>query len=132
MLREVLMVKQVPGQPFRRWFTDQQHDLYVWYDDRRREIIGFQFCYGRNKDEKALTYLDDRGWKHSCVDDGETRKSEKGTTILGPAHMTPIMTKEAGYDAPELANRFGEASGDLDPEIAEYVQDKIRTSVEES
>jgi hypothetical protein len=55
MLREVLMVRQIPSQPFRRWFTDSQHDLYVWYDDRRKDIIGFQFCYEKRKDEQALT-----------------------------------------------------------------------------
>lgn len=130
MLSEVLMVRQVPGQPFRRWFTDMKHDLYVWFDDHRKKIIGFQYCYDVRGNEKALTYLVNKGWKHMEVDDGETRRSKKGTTILGPAHMTPIMAMNATYDARQLAEQFRETSGDLEPEIADYIYEKILASTE--
>jgi hypothetical protein len=128
MLREVIMVSQIPGQPFRRWFTDRKHDLYVWYDDRHKEIIGFQFCYEVDRKEHALTFLNDKGWRHTSVDDGETRKSKKGTTILGPAHMTPIMAAYAGYDVQELAERFKEISADIGGDISSHIYELISSS----
>ena len=72
-----------------------------------------------------------KGWKQTTVDDGETRKSKKGTTILGPAHMTPIMAAYSGYDVQELAERFKEISADIGADISSHIYELIRGSAVE-
>jgi len=39
MLREIRDVRQVSGEPMRRWFSDEDFDLIVWLDPEDR-IIG--------------------------------------------------------------------------------------------
>ncbi len=60
MLRELADVRQIPGEPRRRWFADDYFDLIVWFD-KRGQIIGFQLCYDLPRDEHALTWHEEHG-----------------------------------------------------------------------
>lgn len=51
MLVELKDVRQIPNDGFRRWFTDEDFDLIVWYEDDK--ITGFQLCY----DKKEMEFL---------------------------------------------------------------------------
>ena len=43
-LREIVDVRQVPGEPKRRWFSSDDIDLIVWLDDSGAPV-SFQLCY---------------------------------------------------------------------------------------
>ena len=70
MLSEIRNARQVEGEGFRRWFTDDYFDLIVWYGNDRR-LIGFQLCYDKQERERALTWTLEHGFQHNRIDSGE-------------------------------------------------------------
>ncbi|MEJ2640071.1 MAG: hypothetical protein P8010_10885 [Desulfosarcinaceae bacterium] len=112
MLREVQKTRQITGEPYRRWFSDETFDLIVWYDASEK-IIGFQLCYRAWPDEKALTWLRGEGFSHNRIDQGEGR----------PDHhkMTPILLPDGEFEAGRVLQQFLAAGTDLDPEVVGIV-----------
>ena len=55
MLYEIKDVQQEESGPFCRWFADRDFDLFVWYNEDD-SFFGFQLCYEKGKNEKALTW----------------------------------------------------------------------------
>ncbi len=83
MLHEIRAIRQLPGEPRRRWFFGSRMDLTVW-TDTQGEIIGFQLSYDKPRAEKALTWKRDSRFFHNRVDDGESKPGRhKGTPLLG-------------------------------------------------
>jgi hypothetical protein len=116
MLREVTDLKPRPGEPRRRWFTDEELDLFVWYDAQDR-VCRFELCYGKPSDEHALAWQEGTGLTHSRVDDGEA-------TPL--SNRTPIVVPDGAFPAARVAQRFQDSSRGLEPELAGLVLGKIR------
>ena len=120
MLVEYRNVRQVSGEGFRRWFSDDYFDLIVWYEGTRcshRDISGFQLCYDRSGYERALTWQRGRGFSHEKVDTGEGGR-------LG-LKSTPILVADGVFDACAIAERFREASRGMDPQIVKLVLDRV-------
>jgi hypothetical protein len=115
MLREIRDVKQVAGEPKRRWFSDEAFDLIVWVDPEGR-IIGFQLCYDKETEQKALTWLKDDGYQHSRIDDGDNP---------GKMKASPVLETDGHFDREGVGRRFRENKGDVPEEIAGYVYDRI-------
>ena len=121
MLTELSPVKQIKGEPRRRWFNSASEDLIVWYAEDN-SIFGFQLCYGRPVSESALTWLPKPGFTHNRIDDGEG---------VGLAHKrTPLLMSDSSFDAEALLDKFGEISGVLPNEIAAFVLEKLRECVD--
>lgn len=120
MLYEIRNVRQVPGEGFRRWFTDPGHDLVVWYPDRgSKRIEGFQLSYDKQEDEHALTWTRERGFEHHGVDAGDVAFSNK---------MSPVLVADGLPDVKKLSERFREVSVNVDPEIVYFVQKKLESA----
>jgi hypothetical protein len=117
MLSEIRNARQVEGEGFRRWFTDDYFDLIVWYEDDRR-LIGFQLCYDKQGRERALTWTHDHGFQHNRIDPGE---------MPGHSKMTPIIIADGTFNAGPVVERFRQSSGEIDPQIAEFVLDTVKT-----
>jgi hypothetical protein len=120
MLHEVQGARQVRGEGFRRWYTDQYFDLIVWYEgaDAAGPIAGFQLCYDKNSRERALTWRKGTGFTHEKVDDGE------GGRALG-AKMTPILVPDGIFDAAAVAKRLAEHTAEIDSRVASFVLEAI-------
>lgn len=116
MLSEIRNARQVPGEGFRRWFTDDYFDLIVWYGDDRT-LIGFQLCYDKQQQERALTWTRDQGFHHNRIDSGE---------VPGHSKMTPVIIADGAFSRDPVAERFRTACADIDPAIATFVFDTIR------
>lgn len=116
MLRETRSVRQIPGESPRRWFSDDFFDLIVWYSPRS-DIEGFQLCYQKGRDEKALTWFKDAGFSHNRIDNGEGR----------PGHhkMTPILTPDGLFDKDSILGLFKKESTEIDFTIASFVCEKM-------
>ena len=112
VLLEITQVRQVDGEPRRRWFTSSSMDLVVWLDDDDA-VAGFQLCYGRPTDENALTWRRGQGWSHARVDDGEDRP--------GKHKASPILLPGGSFDRHALATLFRVQCGEIDRDIAEFV-----------
>jgi hypothetical protein len=61
VLRQIGDVRQVPGEPTRRWFSDENFDLIVCFAPEN-EVIGFQLCYDKEIEQKALSWLKQDGY----------------------------------------------------------------------
>ena len=115
MLSEIANPRQVVGEGFRRWFTDDYFDLIVWYGDEDRPI-GFQLCYDKQTRERALTWTRAHGFQHDRMDAGET-----------PGHpkMTPIIVADGAFNRDPVAERFRGASARIDPLVVSFVLEKL-------
>ena len=118
MLREWTGVRQRPEEGRRRWFTDVDMDLIVWYTDAG-EIRGFQLCYEKQTDQHAVTWFADGTYSHARIDDGESGRA------IG-VKETPILVQDGVFDASEVAEAFRREAGDVDPDLRELVYERIR------
>jgi hypothetical protein len=116
VLKEVQLSCQPGGEPIRRWFSDDHHDLIVWLANDGG-IIGFQFCYDKSGDEHALTWLKDKGFAHRRIDDGEGR---------GLHHkMTPILIPDGIIDIGRIRSLFRLVCGEVDKDIVALVEKRL-------
>jgi hypothetical protein len=116
MLREIANVRQVEGEPRRRWFTDEHFDLVLW-DDESQHIVGFQLCYDKQKGERAVTWKEGGGYSHDTVDGGEDRP--------GRYKAAPILTADGRFDVERVAAGFLGHSGVLDSRSADFIYLKL-------
>jgi hypothetical protein len=117
MMKEILNVSQIPGEPRRRWFSDDYFDLIVWFDPRG-ETFGFQLCYDNKQNPRSLTWLRDKGFAHEGIDDGDD-------PLLG-YKSTPILVPNGPFEVRKIQTRFREASTGLPEGITRLVLEKIQ------
>lgn len=115
-LTEVQDVRQVPGEPRRRWFESPDFDLVVWCDASGAPAA-FQLCYDKTTAEHALTWHPRSGIEHTAVDAGEA---------VGIGHKrAPTLVADGEADVHRVRQRFLEASRRLPPDIVEFVCAKL-------
>jgi len=105
----------VSGDRDRQWMSDDYFDLIVWYKPDGA-IHGFQLCYGKPAWERALTWLDGRGFSHTEIDTGE----EKATR-----NRTPILVPDGSFPAAKVAHEFARRSVNLPRDLRDLVESKI-------
>lgn len=108
------------GGPVRRWFADDDLDLIVWFDTR--SISGFQLCYDRRGNERALTWTRNEGYFHNRVDDGESAPTK---------NQTPILVADGSFDAETVTRAFRLHSKGMPTRIRKFVLNKLRGYGEE-
>ncbi len=118
MLNEITNPRQVPGEGPRRWFSDSYFDLIVWYEQEGTAISGFQLCYDKDRDERALTWRRGQGFDHKRIDDGD---------VSGRMKMTPVLIPDGFFDHAAIAERFHRESKKIDPQIRDLVYEKLST-----
>ncbi len=116
-LKEIKNVRQISGEGFRRWFTDDFFDLYIWYQDNKKDITGFQLAYGEVERDHALTWTVNHGFSHDGVDDGN---------ITGSYKRSPILIANGMFDPDSLIHMFEEHQGDLDKKLFSFIKTKIK------
>lgn len=113
MLKEFIHVRQ-EKKGNRRLFSDEDIDLYIWYDKSKKNIRGFQLVYGKKHDDmKAFTWEKDKGSSHARVDDE------------GWYNPTPVLAGESIFKQDMIAESFKEKSKALDKRITRLVLKKI-------
>ena len=113
MLRELSQTH--PDRENRRWFSDEDMDLIVWAD--RTRIKGFQLCYDKRSDERALTWFAEKGFSHERIDDGERTPEKNRSPILVPDGVCPVQDVLADFQA---------RSGAVTPDIRSVVVDRLQ------
>lgn len=113
MLAEFDDVRQIEGEGFRRWFTDPDMDLVIWYDsESRREIVGFQLCYDKQTAEHALTWTREVGFQHDRVDAGDVPYGPK---------QTPHLVVNGRADTGRIRALFEAHGQRVEPELREFI-----------
>lgn len=116
MLKEIRGIRQIPGEPKRRWFSSETLDLIVWYDSREQPVE-FQLCYDLGGKERALTWRSPSSFAHTGVDNGESRANRnKGT---------PILVADGKFDPGNVARKFRDDAREIPAEITGLVLEKI-------
>lgn len=64
-----MLTKMKTADPRRIWYSDADHDLYLYLDDGG-QIEALEFCYGKRAIEHALLVKHDHVG-HMRIDDGE-------------------------------------------------------------
>ena len=118
MLKEIKKVRQVSGEPERLWFNSSEMDLIIWQEDN--SYIGFQLCYDKSSQEKALSWKPSTGLVYEKVDDGESRD--------GHYKATPILLKNGSYDLKKARSEFISRSAELTNEIRDFVLKNLNVS----
>ena len=116
MLKENISVRQITGEPRRRWFENRDFDLIIWFDDSEA-IIGFELCYHKLTDEHALRWDRESGYQHYRIDDGEggVRKHK----------ASPVSTGGKPFDRHQIALHFEAAKTGLESHLFLFVYEKI-------
>jgi hypothetical protein len=102
----------------RRWFSNEDFDLFVWFDDLGA-IAGFELCYDRSDVERALSWSPTRGYRHWRVDTGEA---------TGLSYdMTPILEPDdTDFPKDRVIAAFVEAADALEPAIRSFVVQRLQ------
>ncbi len=108
--------RPVPNDFPRRWLGDDYFDLIVWYE-ADSSFHGFQPCYDKPGQERALTWTPKRGFVHTGIDDGEQ------TPI---ANCTPILVPGGVFPAALVREQFLSRSMQIEGSIREFVLAKIQ------
>ena len=115
-MREIPAVRQIPGEPRRRWFKSDSMDLILWFTESGG-FFGFQLTYDIPLAERVLTWTTDGGYMHTGVDDGEGK-------YLG-FKAAPVLIADGVFDCARVLNLFRSAGGEMPLEIALLVEEKI-------
>lgn len=117
MLRAIRNVRQIPGEPPRRWFSSDRLDLVVWNDDSGAPL-GFQFCYDKGGAERALRWDAASGFRFLGIDDGE---GEGGLRYKA----SPILIADGAPDLQYMSEQFYGNSAQLPPDVLALVGGKL-------
>ena len=99
----------------RRWISDDYFDLIIWYAPDQR-VHGFQLCYDKGEQERALTWIRGQGFQHSRVDSGEALPTENRAPVLVPGGTFPTAL---------VRDEFLRRSVHLSPELRRLILSKL-------
>ena len=117
MLKEIIPTRQIPNEPRRVWFMDDEMDLIVWLGESD-EIIGFQLCDDKGRNEHALTWFKAKGYSFERVDDGEGHP--------GHPKMTPVLLPDNNPDINRLLPRFSHRARSVPKYLRNFITAKLR------
>ena len=119
MLKEIKKVAQKKNDSgHRRWFTDENLDLIVWYT-YQNEIIGFQLCYDKKQNEHSITWDNKNEFNHNRIHSGE----EAG----GKLKQSPILVADGVFPQKRVFDLFLKNCKQLEFEIANFVIKKLQS-----
>ena len=108
-------ITRKPGQPPRKWMSDDFFDLIVWYAPDQ-SVHGFQLCYDKDEEEKAITWIRGKGLQHSLVDTGE---------VLPTENHSPVLVHGGAFPATRVRGEFLRRSVNLSPKLRRLVLSKL-------
>jgi hypothetical protein len=101
----------------RRWFANNDFDLFVWFDGVGA-ISWFELCYDRSDVERALTWTPTRGYEHWRVDTGEATGMNYD--------MTPVLVPDdTEFPKDRIIAAFVEAASTLEPTVRSFVLQRL-------
>ena len=116
MLREIRNIVQRSLTRRKRWFHDDDFDLYVWQAPEG-DVLELQLCYERGTSrERALTWKRGIGYANYTVDSGEANPTER---------KTPILIGGGQFGGWRVREKLVGAADSLEPGIAAFVLDKV-------
>ena len=116
MLREITSTRQNGNHLNKRWFTDSDMDLFIWFNNQAP--TRFQLSYDKRGEEHAITWDSESGFSHNRVDTGEQQPVSK-------YKMTPILLPDGEFDAATIAREFLQASEKIEESLADFIYARL-------
>lgn len=116
MLNEIKDVTQYETGKHRRWFHDDEFDLYTWenYDG---VLQGFQLCYAKLGKERALRWSPEVGYSHEGVDTPEDKPGR---------YMSALFVADGVFDPNGVGSVFEHAALEMPEKVRNFVLERIR------
>jgi hypothetical protein len=114
MLIESCGIKQETAAGRRRWFSSHDLELVFWFD-LKDDLSGFQLCYYKDGEQRALTWKRPGGFDHSLVDEGDDSHYPE----------TPVLKPDGAVSWDEIAARFQTQAGGLEPTLRQFVRERL-------
>ena len=105
MLKELLNIRQIKGDDFRRWFVDKDLELILWYDDAKN-LTGFQICYDKVAGNRSVT------WKRRIGEDGKPKS---------------VLVSDGPYNKARLCALVEQGMGNLDDELGLFILERLKS-----
>ena len=115
MLNEITEVTQYETGKHRRWFHDEDFDLYTW-EDYDGVLQGFQLCYAKLGKERALRWSPEAGYSHEGVDAPEDKPGRS---------MSAIFVADGVFDANRVGTIFENATLEMPDKFRNFVLERI-------
>ena len=115
MLQEISNIQQKAQGKFRRWFTDNNMDLFVWFS--HNVPVGFQLSYNKQADEKSICWDAKTRFQHYTIDTGETEPLNY--------KETPMCLFDDEFDMDSVAPDFLHRSAQIESSLAAFIYERI-------
>jgi hypothetical protein len=116
-MKEFSQVRQIPGEPSRRWFHSDDLDLVIWFNDDGFPT-GFELYYDKRTLQRAIRWSLQNGLQTRVVDDGEGRP--------GKCKATPLLLTDFNtVDLPRVRLAFAAECLTLPADVAGFVQQAL-------
>lgn len=116
MLREISAIRHNSYRTTKRWFTDPDMDLFIWFKDL--VPVRFQLSYNKLGDEHAINWHSENGFSHNRIDSGESFDPLK-------YKMSPILLADDDFDAFTTARNFLMASENIEESLADFIYARL-------
>lgn len=93
------------------WYCDDDWDLVVWVN-ADQSPRGFQICYDRDEEEKALTFANGE-FSHELVDDGMDSPN---------TNHSPTLENKVPFNAKKILKEFESKSEFVEKIYFEYIK----------
>ena len=101
---------------FKRYFYDEEFDLYVWYKRKGGDVTGLQLVYDKATEPRALTWIKGKGYRHNRIDGYDSRRY---------VSLAPVLVADGILDPGLILERFRIHSGGVDPDIVALVEEVL-------
>ena len=110
MLQEIASTHRTNQVKPKRWFTDSNMDLFVWFKNQRP--VCFQLGYKKDQQEYAINWHIKTGYKHNLIKP-ELRHIKY--------RKSSIHSSECKFDAAFTARAFLQASNLIEASLADFI-----------
>lgn len=114
MLREITANHQNNHRKIKRWFTDSNMDLFIWF--KNQVPVCFQLSYNKRQQERSINWHIEAGFTHSLI-----RPKNCTAKYRIPATHSP----EYAFDAMTVAREFLQASDHIDTALADFIFSRL-------
>ena len=115
MLREISFYKSDIKYRKKRWFTDSDMDLFVWF--RKNLPTRFQLSYIKYGRGHAIHWSSESGFKHSLVDLSQAKAGKHG--------LPDEYDIDHSVNVPSLARSFLVASAEIEPSLVDFIYARL-------
>jgi len=112
MLQEIASTHRINNRKPKRWFTDSDMDLFIWFEKQRP--ICFQLSYNKRQNEHSISWHIDAGFSHSLIN-----PKKRLTKYRHPA--TASSECECNFNPVSTARDFLQASDCIEATLADFI-----------